>query len=120
MKSNKSKRLKQGVGFSIVLLTCLHARDAWCDQWTAALTPISASAQTYNGALLTYVTTSQAVVNPAGCPAGDGYITIDPAIVKESLAAALTAIAAGRQVQIYVSSTQCVQNRPMIINFTML
>jgi len=120
MKSIQPKRLKGSVSLAILLLTCCYTRDAWSDQWTATLTPTSASAQTFNGALLTYVTTSQAAVNPANCPSTDGYITIDPAIVKESLASALTAIAAGRQVQIYVSSTQCVQGRPMILNFTML
>lgn len=64
-----------------------------------------------------YVTTSQAIVNPANCAAPDGYELNDPAIAQGSLATALTALAAGLPVQFYVSSTQCVGSRPMILDF---
>jgi hypothetical protein len=92
-------------------------QPAWCDQWTTALTPTSAQASNYNGALAMYVTTTQPVVNPANCPATDGWVTADPVFSKEALAMALAAILAGHTVQIYVSSTQCAENRPMILDF---
>ncbi len=113
-------RFKRFAWLGALLMGCLAAGPAWCDQWTLALTPTTASAQSFNNALEVYVTTSQAVVNPANCPSVDGYVAIDPLISKEALAIAMTAITAGRQIQIYLSSTQCAQNRPMVLYFTML
>ena len=100
-----------------VALTFFAAVPARADQWTVLLTPASASTQNYNGALSIFVTTTQPVSNPANCPSADGYITTDPVIAKETLAIALTAIAGGHQIQVYVSSSQCAQNRPMILDF---
>jgi len=37
--------------------------------------------------------------------------------LKEALAMALTAIAAGHQIQLFVSGTQCALSRPMILSF---
>ena len=82
---------------------------------TGVLTPTHAQASNYNGALSVYVTT-QSLVNPANCVATDGWVAIDPALSEEVLAMALTAIAAGRPVHFYISSTQCAQNRPVILS----
>jgi hypothetical protein len=110
-------KFKVAASVIFALFSGVAIQPAWCDQWTSALTPTSAQAANYNGALSVYVTTTQAVVNPANCPATDGWVAIDPVFSKEALAMALTAIVAGHQVQIYVSSTQCAQNRPMILDF---
>jgi hypothetical protein len=78
---------------------------------TGALTPTSAQAGNYNGALSVYVRTTQPVVKPANC------VATDPVFSKEALATTLTGAAAGHQIQLFVSSTQCSQYRPMILNF---
>jgi hypothetical protein len=100
-----------------LILAGAVTEPAWCDQWTGALTPTSVQSSNYNGALSVYLTTTQPVTNPANCVATDGWVAIDPVFSKEALAMALTAIAAGHQVQFFVSSTQCAQNRPMILDF---
>jgi len=56
-------------------LSAVVIRPAWCDQWTAALTPTRAEASNYNGALSVYVTTTQPAVNPANWVAADGWMT---------------------------------------------
>jgi hypothetical protein len=45
-------------------------------------------------------------------------VAIDPVIYKEVLAMALSAVLAAHQIQIFVSSTQCANSRPMILDFT--
>jgi len=57
------------------------------------------------------------VVNPPNLVAPDGWVAFDRVFSKEALATALTAIAAGHQIQLFVSSTQCAQDRPMILDF---
>jgi len=47
----------------------------------------------------------QPVVNPANCVATDGWVAIDPLFSRETLAMALTVIAANHPVQLYISST---------------
>jgi len=110
-------RVRMQTALLAMLIGGVAAQPAWCDQWTPALTPTSAQAENFNGALSVYVSTTQPVLNPANCPAADGWIAIDPVISKEALAMALTAIAANHQVQFYVSSTQCARSRPMILSF---
>jgi len=102
------------IGFLFFIVT----PAAWCDQWVTTLTPATVQTFNLNGVAGTYVTTTQAVVNPANCPAADGWVTVDPVISKEVLAMALSAVLAAHQIQIYVSSTQCANNRPMILDFT--
>ncbi len=101
-----------------ISITGAIAQPAWADQWTAALTPTTASAQNLNNSLEVYVTTVETTVNPANCAATDGYVVIDQTIAKESLAIALSAIVGSRHIELYLSSTQCAQNRPMVLDFT--
>lgn len=110
-------KIRASMGVLVVILSGALAAPACGDQWTALLTPTSASTQNYNGTLSIFVTTAQAISNPANCPSADGYITTDSVIAKETLAIALTVIAGGHPVQVYVSSSQCAQNRPMILDF---
>jgi len=44
--------------------------------------------------------------NPANCPATDGWVAIDSVFSKVALAMALTAIAAGHQIQLVVSASR--------------
>lgn len=91
--------------------------SAMADQWSAQLTLSSAAVEDNNGTPLLFVTTSQAVVNPANCASPDGYVMTDSAIVNKALAAALTAIASGAPVAVYVSSSQCASDgRPLMEN----
>ena len=109
---------KFAVTFLLGLMSSLAFQPAWCDQWVTALTPTSVQTFNLSGVAGTYVTTTQAVVNPANCAAADGWVTVDTVISKEVLAMALSAVLAAHQIQIYVSSTQCANNRPMILDFT--
>jgi hypothetical protein len=62
------------------------------------------------------VLTSQPIVNPAGCPTPDAYMTqIAYAGYKTHYAAALLAHASGKQVQITLHTTACFVGRPLII-----
>jgi|ERR1700735_1074962 hypothetical protein len=62
------------------------------------------------------VSTTTAVVNPAGCPYTDGYIinSSEPGY-NTFYAAVLTALSTGLQIAITVSNTQCTSGRPTII-----
>ena len=95
---------------------------AVADSWEGPFTPTSAQAQhdVVNGSnlLAIYVSISQPVVSPnPSCTALDGYMANDPVITNQILAMALTALATGASIKVYVSSTQCVDNRPAILNF---
>jgi hypothetical protein len=47
--------------------------------------------------------------------ATDAYMANDPVIANQTLSEALTAIATGNTVEIYVSGTVCKNNRPTIL-----
>jgi hypothetical protein len=112
-------RAKQAIGIATLVASACLSPSAWSDQWVNALTPTAAQAQNYGGALLVYITVTQTIVNPAGCPAPDGYVIVDPIIARESLAITLTAITAGHPIQVFVSSTQCNNGRPTASIFQM-
>lgn len=94
----------------------LGSITAMADQWTGGLTLTAAHAEDDSNVLHVYVTTSQAVVNPANCSATDGYIAEDPVITNQTLSIALTALSTGAPIEIYVSGSQCSQNRPVILS----
>lgn len=93
----------------------LGSATAMADQWTGSLTLAAAHAENDNNVLNIYVTTSQAVVNPANCSATDAYMTSDPVITNQTLSIALAALSTNATVEIYVSSTVCTRNRPTIL-----
>lgn len=103
-----------GLAPSLFLIGVTPSR---ADQWTSSLTVTSAHIEDDSSKATVYVTTSQAVVNPANCSATDGYEVNDQYIEKESMAIALTAIATGLPVAFFVSSSVCVNNRPEILDF---
>lgn len=94
--------------------TC--ATLCWADQWTGNLNVTSTHIEDDSNVATIYLTTSQATVNPAGCTATDGYEADDPITVQGMLAITLTAISLSSTVQIYVSSTKCLNNRPDILD----
>jgi hypothetical protein len=108
-------------GGLITFLVASAWQVAMASEWTSAVTPTAVQGSnttgTSTGVLEVYVTTSQAVVNPAGCTATDAYVTIDPVIANATYAGLLSALASGASVQFYVSSTACAENRPMILSF---
>lgn len=67
------------------------------------------------------VQTTAPFINPANCSATDGYITSasDPGNHTHQ-AALLGAYLSGKTVQITVSNTACVLNRPQIIGVTII
>jgi hypothetical protein len=97
----------------------VFATPSWADQWTGNLNVTSTHIEDDSNVATLYLTTTQATVNPAGCSATDGYEGNDPVIVQEMLAITLTAISLGSTVQIYVSATKCINNRPDIENLQM-
>ena len=62
------------------------------------------------------VVTAEPIINPAGCPEPDGYIS-DKSLPGYATyyAAALTAIAARRRVVIAVHNSECFGTRPKIL-----
>jgi hypothetical protein len=100
-------------------LSAICGTPSWADQWTGNLNVTSTHIEDDSNVATLYVTTTQATVNPAGCSATDGYEGNDPVIVQEMLAITLTAISLGSTVQIYVSSSKCVNYRPDIENLQM-
>jgi hypothetical protein len=113
LKRRKPALVQIGVIFALFLLA--PAMPASADQWSSTVTVTAAHAEDDANALVIYVMTSQAAANPANCPATDGYETNDPVIANPTLAAALTALSSGTPIQIYVSSSLCVGNRPVIL-----
>jgi hypothetical protein len=110
-------RIKTVAGLAATILSACLSQSARSDQWVTALTPTSAQVSNVAGTMMLYITTTQTVANPAGCPAGDGYVVSDPKIADEALAMALTAITASHTIQVYVSSSQCANSRPMVLDF---
>jgi hypothetical protein len=101
--------------FSLTLFAILDTRT-FADRWTESLAVTSAHVEGPGGTI-SNVGTSQSVVNPKNCAAPDGYKVNDPAIAPELLAIAIAAIAAGLPVKLYLSSAQCMHNRPRILDF---
>ena len=62
------------------------------------------------------IETKEAIVNPANCPVADAYAAhaARPGY-KEHYTAALTAMYAGRPVQVIVSDNDCIASRPRIM-----
>lgn len=62
------------------------------------------------------IETSQAIINPAGCAAPDGYISDSshPGY-KTYYAAALMAFASGKPVTVVISDAECYSGRPKIM-----
>jgi hypothetical protein len=116
----KASMLKYAFGLVTISIALAIAQPAWADQWTPAVTPVTAQAGNYNNTLETYISTTQAVVNPANCPALDGYVVSDPIIADQSLAIALSALIAGRSIKLYLSSTQCADSRPKVLSIQLL
>jgi len=116
----KLQRSAAAIGL-ITLLGANAGQVAMASQWTSAVTPTgvqeSNTTGDSSGVLEVYVTTSQTVINPAGCAATDAYITVDPVIASATYAGLLSALAIGASVKFYVSGTQCAENRPMILSF---
>lgn len=102
------------------LVCLLIMAQARADAWTSTLTLTGAHAENSSGTLLVRISTSQAVSNPAGCSAPDAYVVSDPVIVNQIYATALTALATGSPVEIYVSGSQCTVNRPTILTMQIL
>lgn len=97
----------------------IYATPVLADQWTSNLNVTSTHIEDDSNVATIYLTTSQATVNPAGCTATDGYEANDPITVQGMLAITLTAISLSSTVEIYVSSTKCVNNRPDILDLEM-
>lgn len=114
----KMRRLMFASG--VLTLLASMGQIAFANPLTVTLTGVQVanSTGTSGGVLEVYLTTSQAVINPAGCSAPDGYITEDPVIANAVYAGSLSALASGASVQLLVSTTQCAGNRPEIVNIT--
>jgi hypothetical protein len=62
------------------------------------------------------VVTAEPIINPAGCPSPDGYLSEKSLPGYQTYyAAALTALVARRRVVITVQDTECVIGRPKLI-----
>lgn len=101
----------------LMALAALTSGVAAADEWTPNLTLTTADAETDTSPLAVFVQTAQDVVNPAGCPKTGGYTTTNSNITNQTLAIALEAMAIGAPVRIYVSSSQCSEGYPMIVDF---
>lgn len=73
-------------------------------QWVTNVVPTKVVVGGSGGEYL-QIMTSSAIVNPASCGSADSYVLRDPTIVKSAIAVALAALAAGRQIQVYVTDT---------------
>jgi hypothetical protein len=102
-------------------LNLLGAPFAFADLWTPAVNPTTVHVENDGSVALLYFQTSQAVVNPAGCPSSDGYSISDPVILNQTTAIVLASITSGQQVNVYVSSSACATNvRPLILTVQIL
>ncbi|HEY0342499.1 MAG TPA: hypothetical protein VGC34_16985 [Steroidobacteraceae bacterium] len=107
MKSNRLQR------FAVTLALLGSAGSAAAAGWSSAVMPTRAYSGNAGGSLQVQIFTVEPLVNPAGCTILDGYIITDPVIASASLATSLTAIAAGRQILVYVSDS-CTLGRPTV------
>jgi hypothetical protein len=100
-------------GTCLIALICARGvTPVFADTWTAAFAPTRVQAQDYSGVLVDFVDTTTTIINPASCKSPDAYATQDTTIMNQAMAIALAALAAGKTVQLYVSSTLCSANRP--------
>jgi len=74
----------------------------WADQWVMPVTPTQVISGNAVGAYIQIIT-AEAVVNPGTCNP-DSYVVRDPTQLGAAAAIALSALAVGRQLRLYVSS----------------
>ena len=122
MQNRIAKMIVAAVRAAVLAALCWVAglAPALADTWTSAVTPTHVQSQDVGGTLVIYIATSQTVVNPASCADTDEYGTNDTVVTHEVLAEALAALSSGEQIQLYLSSSQCVGNRPMILGIVAL
>ncbi|HVT33149.1 MAG TPA: hypothetical protein VHE32_10905 [Rhodanobacteraceae bacterium] len=66
------------------------------------------------------VVTAQPIINPAGCPTADGYVSTSSRPGYQTyLSATLTAFALSTPVDITVLDTQCEGGRPVLIGINL-
>jgi hypothetical protein len=92
------------VGLYSLLIS--FAQSCLADQWVLDLTPtqVITGPTTGNGQYIQLLV-SGTVLNPAGCPTTDSYIS--EWAPSSTLATLLSALMAGKLVRIYISSTAC-------------
>jgi hypothetical protein len=112
MRSFMSKSMR----IAAMVLGAVAMQPAWCDQWTTTLTPVTTHIEDDSNAMVVYIATSQAIVNPAGCSATDGYEVADQKLASGALAITMTALTASRSMRLFVSSTVCTGNRPTVLD----
>lgn len=104
--------------FVIVFVAVIVASQARADGWSGsvnlnAVQPFDSGGSS-GGSLNLYLDTTQAVYNPGGCSSTNGYEVVDPVVVNQVLAVALSAITTGTEVELYVSSSICTGGRPTV------
>jgi hypothetical protein len=109
MKPNEKLGFAVGVGVALTF-----ASQGFAAEWVTNI-PVTQTVVGNSGGEYVQILTSSTIVNPASCASGDSYVVRDPALVKSALAIGLTAIAADRQIRVYVSDTcDAATGRPMV------
>jgi hypothetical protein len=80
--------------------------------WSPVVTPLRVVSENLGGQLVIQISTVEPIYNPAACPIADGYMISDPLVTSASLATALAALSAGRQIAVFV--TDSCNGRPMV------
>lgn len=115
MTTRKSIRIASASLASLAL-----SAQAIAAQWVTSITATQVISGNSGGEYVQLLVAST-IVNPAACATSDSYIIRDPAIVKNALAIGLTAIAAGRQIRVYVSdSCDAPTGRPLAISIGLM
>ena len=98
------------------VLVCHHLleRGNWRILRETNITVTQAIVGNYSGEYLQLLI-SNTVLNLRSCPSGETYVLRDPAIIQSAIAIALTAVASGRQIRVYVTdSCDAPTARPLV------
>ena len=102
---------------SILIFLSLFAGKAQAQTSTGPI-PVAAIRTGWSNDLFA-IDTGGSYLNPANCPAADGYYAaLAVPGYKTHLSVALLAFSLGKNVTVIVSNTECTESRPRIIGIT--
>jgi len=108
----KALKLLGAIGTTVGFLG--FSAHAYAAQWETNITVTQAIVGNYSGEYLQLLI-SNTVLNLRSCPSGETYVLRDPAIIQSAIAIALTAVASGRQIRVYVTdSCDAPTARPLV------
>lgn len=118
MPKSQKQILIRNIVAAVALFISAHP-SVWATptaQYVTGLTVTAVSVDDWSGEVLD-ISVEQTVV--AGCAAATGYVVRDSAVINGSLALVMSALLAGRTIDVYVSGTCDASGNPNVVQVIM-